>query len=118
MTNFYGKVLALKQITNEKGWRELAAGAANIALHSGPSSPVRKGPKIVFRAKDVAALRETFVAHNLRQSSPGRNLLSLRWQRSRRQPHPIIQSLTQIRTLNNTFSSSRNVGSVSVSDER
>jgi hypothetical protein len=62
MTNFYGKILGLKQITNEKSWREFAAGAANIALHSGPSSPGRKGPKIVFHAKDVAALRETLVA--------------------------------------------------------
>jgi catechol 2,3-dioxygenase-like lactoylglutathione lyase family enzyme len=62
MTNFYGKILGLKQITNEKGWREFAAGAANIALHSGPSSPGRKGPKNGFHAKNVAALRETLVA--------------------------------------------------------
>jgi len=62
MSDFYGKVLGLKQVTNEKGWREFAAGAARIALHSGPSSPGRKGPKIVFHAKDVAALRETLVA--------------------------------------------------------
>jgi catechol 2,3-dioxygenase-like lactoylglutathione lyase family enzyme len=60
MSEFYGKVLGLKQVTNEKGWREFAAG--RIALHSGPSSPGRKGPKIVFRAKDIAALRETLVA--------------------------------------------------------
>jgi catechol 2,3-dioxygenase-like lactoylglutathione lyase family enzyme len=62
MSKFYGEVLGLKQVTNEKGWREFAAGAANIALHSGPSSPGRKGTKIVFHAKDVAALRETLVA--------------------------------------------------------
>jgi catechol 2,3-dioxygenase-like lactoylglutathione lyase family enzyme len=61
MTRFYGEVLALKQITNEKGWREFRAGGARIALHSGPSSPGRKGPKIVFYAKDVAALREKLV---------------------------------------------------------
>jgi catechol-2,3-dioxygenase len=61
MTQFYGQVLGLKQITSEKGWREFAAGGARIALHSGPSSPGRKGPKIVFYAKDVAALRETLV---------------------------------------------------------
>jgi catechol 2,3-dioxygenase-like lactoylglutathione lyase family enzyme len=61
MTNFYGEVLGLKQITSEKGWREFAAGGATIALHSGPSSPGRKGPKIVFHAKDVAALREKLV---------------------------------------------------------
>jgi catechol 2,3-dioxygenase-like lactoylglutathione lyase family enzyme len=61
MSAFYGDVLGLKQIANEKGWREFAAGGVRIALHSGPSSPGRKGPKIVFRAKDVAALRETLV---------------------------------------------------------
>jgi hypothetical protein len=45
----------------QKKW-EFAAGGAGIALHSGPSSPGRKGPKIVFYAKDVAALRQTLVA--------------------------------------------------------
>jgi len=62
MSRFYGEVLHLKQVTNEKGWKEFAAGGARIALHSGPSSPGRKGPKIVFYAKDVAALREKLVA--------------------------------------------------------
>jgi catechol 2,3-dioxygenase-like lactoylglutathione lyase family enzyme len=62
MARFYGEVLGLKQITNEKGWREFAAGIASIGLHSGPPSPGRKGPKIVFYAKDVAALRATLVA--------------------------------------------------------
>jgi catechol 2,3-dioxygenase-like lactoylglutathione lyase family enzyme len=62
MTEFYGKVLGLKQVTNEKGWREFEAGSVRIALHSGPSSPGRKGPKIAFYAKDVAAMRETLVA--------------------------------------------------------
>jgi catechol 2,3-dioxygenase-like lactoylglutathione lyase family enzyme len=62
MSAFYGKVIGLKQVTNEKGWREFAAGRTNIALHSGPASPGRKGPKIVFYAKDVAAMRETLVA--------------------------------------------------------
>lgn len=62
MGKFYGETLGLKQVTNEKGWREFAAGGARIALHSGPSSPGRKGPKIVFYARDVAALRQTLVA--------------------------------------------------------
>ena len=61
MSEFYGEVLGLKQVTSEEGWREFAAGGARIALHPGPSSPGRKGPKIVFYAKDVAALRETLV---------------------------------------------------------
>ena len=54
MSRFYGEVLGLKQVTHEKGWREFAAGSMRIALHSGPASPGRKGPKIVFYAKDVA----------------------------------------------------------------
>ncbi len=61
MSAFYGDVLGLRQVAKEKGWREFAAGSVRIALHSGPSSPGRKGPKIVFHAKDVAALRETLV---------------------------------------------------------
>jgi catechol 2,3-dioxygenase-like lactoylglutathione lyase family enzyme len=65
MSKFYGEVLGLKQITNEKGWREFAAGGARIAL-SGPSSPGRKGPKIVFHAKDVATMRETLVTRGAR----------------------------------------------------
>jgi catechol 2,3-dioxygenase-like lactoylglutathione lyase family enzyme len=62
MSRFYGEVLGLEQVSKEKGWQEFAAGGANIALHSGPPSPGKKGPKIVFYAKDVAALRETLVA--------------------------------------------------------
>ena len=62
MSDFYGNVLGLKQIGEEKGWREFAAGRVNIALHSGPSSPGRKGPKIVFYAANVAAMRETLVS--------------------------------------------------------
>ena len=66
MSKFYGEVLGLKQVTNEKGWQEFAAGGARIALHSGPSSPGRKGPKIAFHAKDVATLREKLVARGAR----------------------------------------------------
>jgi catechol 2,3-dioxygenase-like lactoylglutathione lyase family enzyme len=61
MSKFYGEVLGLKQVSEEKGWREFAAGGATIALHSGPSSPGRKGPKIAFHATDVAAMREALV---------------------------------------------------------
>jgi hypothetical protein len=72
MSRFYGEVLGLDQISNEKGWREFAAGGARIALHSGPSSPGRKGPKIVFHARDVAALRETLVARGAKFGKVGR----------------------------------------------
>ncbi len=66
MSRFYGEVLGLKRVTAEKGWQEFAAGGARIALHSGPASPGRKDPKIVFHAKDVAALRERLVARGAR----------------------------------------------------
>jgi catechol 2,3-dioxygenase-like lactoylglutathione lyase family enzyme len=62
MSEFYRGVLGLKQVTNERMWREFVAGGTRIALHSGPSSPGRKGPKIVFHAKDVAATRAKLVA--------------------------------------------------------
>ncbi len=61
MSRFYGEVLGLKQVTEEKGWKEFEAGGVTIALHSGPASPGKKGPKIVFYAKDVAAERERLV---------------------------------------------------------
>jgi catechol 2,3-dioxygenase-like lactoylglutathione lyase family enzyme len=61
MTGFYGELLGLAVVSEEKGWREFDAGAACIALHSGPSSPGRKGPKLVFHANDVAATREYLV---------------------------------------------------------
>ena len=66
MSRFYRDVLGLPQISDEKGWREFAAGGATIALHSGPPSPGRKGPKIVFRANDVEALRAALVARGAR----------------------------------------------------
>jgi predicted enzyme related to lactoylglutathione lyase len=62
MSHFYGTVLGLNMITEEKGWREFAAGGITIGLHSGPSSPGRKGPKIAFKADDVAAARAALVA--------------------------------------------------------
>jgi catechol 2,3-dioxygenase-like lactoylglutathione lyase family enzyme len=66
MSHFYGEVLGLPCVTREKGWQEFRAGGATIALHSGPASPGRKGPKIAFHASDVAALRETLVARGAR----------------------------------------------------
>jgi len=62
MSRFYGEVLGLEPVTQEKGWQEFDADGARIALHSGPPSPGRKGPKIVFHAEDVAAAREALVA--------------------------------------------------------
>ena len=66
MSQFYGQVLGLKQVTDEKGWKEFHAGGVRIALHSGPASPGRKGPKLAFHASNVAALREKLVARGAR----------------------------------------------------
>ncbi len=66
MSRFYGEVLGLKKVTDEAGWKEFAAGGTRIALHSGPSSPGRKGPKIVFYAEDVTAQRAVLVARGAR----------------------------------------------------
>jgi catechol 2,3-dioxygenase-like lactoylglutathione lyase family enzyme len=62
MSRFYGDVLGLKQVTREKGWQEFAAGSVTIALHSGPPSPGRKGPKIAFYAKHVVQRRDALIA--------------------------------------------------------
>ncbi len=95
MSKFYGEVLGLDQVTEEKGWREFAAGSARIALHSGPSSPGRKGPKIVFYAKDVAASAGN--ARGARRKfwqSPARGgVLPLRRQRPGREPYPVVRPL-------------------------
>ncbi len=61
MTAFYRDVLGLTLVTDVPGWRELDAGGVRIALHSGPPSPGKKGPKLTFLAKDVAGLRATLV---------------------------------------------------------
>jgi catechol 2,3-dioxygenase-like lactoylglutathione lyase family enzyme len=75
MSRFYGEVLGLAPVSKEKGWQEYDAGGARIALHSGPPSPGKKGPKIVFYAEDVAAMRQTLVARGasfgkVRQGEP------------------------------------------------
>lgn len=62
MSDYYGRILGLEIVSEEKGWREFAAGSARIAVHSGPPSPGSKGPKIVFYTADVAAAREALVA--------------------------------------------------------
>jgi len=66
MGRFYGDILGLTQVSHEPGWREFAAGGMRIALHSGPASPGRKGPKLVFYAKDVAGMREQLAARGAR----------------------------------------------------
>ena len=66
MSRFYGEVLGLPLVCEEPGWREFAAGAVRIALHSGPASPGRKGPKLVFHAPDVAACRRALAKRGAR----------------------------------------------------
>lgn len=66
MTAFYRDVMGLKLVTDDTTWKEFAAGGAQVALHSGPPSPGRKGPKIAFHAKDVAAARAKLNARGAR----------------------------------------------------
>jgi len=77
MTAFYRDVLGLPQVTDEKGWREFSAGGVTVALHSGPPSPGRKGPKIVFFAKDVAAMRAVLVKRGATFGKAGEGELQL-----------------------------------------
>ncbi len=77
MTAFYRDVLGLAQVTDEKGWREFAAGGVTVALHSGPPSPGRKGPNIVFFAKDVPAMRDTLVRRGAKFGKAGDGELQL-----------------------------------------
>jgi catechol 2,3-dioxygenase-like lactoylglutathione lyase family enzyme len=66
MGEFYGRVLGLKQIGAEKRWLEFDAGGTTVALHAGTASPGRRGPKLVFHAKDVAAMRAVLIARGAR----------------------------------------------------
>jgi catechol 2,3-dioxygenase-like lactoylglutathione lyase family enzyme len=44
MSRFYGEILGLRLVCDEPGWREFAAGATRIALHS----LAAKGPSWCF----------------------------------------------------------------------
>jgi catechol 2,3-dioxygenase-like lactoylglutathione lyase family enzyme len=66
MAAFYTNIFDLEPVSKEPGWQEFSAGGVNLALHSGPPSPGSKGPKLVFHASDVAAMRETLVARGAR----------------------------------------------------
>ena len=77
MTEFYRDVIGLKQVTDEKGWREFKAGSVTIALHSGPPSPGKKGPKIAFLAKDVAKMRAILVKRGAKFGAVGEGAFQL-----------------------------------------
>ena len=95
MSKFHGEVLGLKQIVNEKGWREFDAGGARIALHSGPSSPGRKGPKIACHAEDVASGTGDTRGSGceVREGPAGGNILPVRRQGPGRQSYSVVRSL-------------------------
>ena len=61
MAAFYREVLGLRQIADNPGWKEFAAGGCNIALHNGTSEIGKRPPKISFYAKDVGAMRELLI---------------------------------------------------------
>ena len=57
MASFYRSVIGLRQIADEAGWKEFAAGGCNLALHRGTSEVGKRAPKLVFYSDDVAAIR-------------------------------------------------------------
>jgi catechol 2,3-dioxygenase-like lactoylglutathione lyase family enzyme len=63
---FYRDVLGLRQVADEAGWKEFAAGGCNIALHNGSSTVGRRAPKFVFYSNDVAVTREMLLARGAR----------------------------------------------------
>jgi hypothetical protein len=98
MSKFYGEVLGLSQVSNEKGWREFDAAGSRIALHSGP---VITGPQ---RAKDCFSRKRR--CRNARNASSARrtlwegptrgSVLPVRWQRSRLQSHSVVRSMNSL----------------------
>ena len=61
MAAFYRDVLGLRQIADNPGWKEFAAGGCNVALHNGTSEVGRRPPKMSFYASNVAAARELLI---------------------------------------------------------
>lgn len=57
MAAFYRDVMGLRQIADEKGWKEFDAGGCIVGLHNGTSAVGRRPPKMVFYATNVAAVR-------------------------------------------------------------
>ena len=62
MVAFYRRVLGLKLVTNDKGWKTFDAGSCEIALHGGASETGARLPKLQFDVKDVAVAREALTA--------------------------------------------------------
>ena len=75
MSRFYGQVLGLKQVTDEKGWKEFDAGGIRIALHSGPASPA-EGPEagVLRRRRCGATVNACRTGSEVRESTGGRQL--------------------------------------------
>jgi catechol 2,3-dioxygenase-like lactoylglutathione lyase family enzyme len=61
MARFYRDVIGLELVADEKDWKELKAGACNLAFHRGKSAIGDRPPKIAFYAADVAAARAALV---------------------------------------------------------
>lgn len=61
MAAFYRDVLGLRQIADNPGWKEFAAGGCNIALHNGSSEIGQRAPKMSFYARDVGASRALLI---------------------------------------------------------
>jgi catechol 2,3-dioxygenase-like lactoylglutathione lyase family enzyme len=63
---FYRDVIGLEIVGREPGWIDFAAGACNIALHTGKPTPGNWPPKLVFYAADVAAARAVLMKRGVK----------------------------------------------------
>ncbi|HLX37848.1 MAG TPA: VOC family protein [Candidatus Binataceae bacterium] len=61
MAMFYRDVIGLRQVADEPGWKDFAAGGCNLSLHRGSSEVGKRAPKLVFYSADVAATREALI---------------------------------------------------------
>jgi len=69
MSKFYGEVLGLKQVTDEKGWRKFAAAAQRLRCIPARHRRAAKVRRFVFYANDVAAF-VAGVARPANQAAP------------------------------------------------
>ena len=100
MSRFYGQVLGLKQITDEKGWREFAAGEVRIApaLRTVFSRAQRSENRLLRERRCLSPRIAGCARCKVRKGSPGRCLLPLRWQGPGWQSPSIVRPLKTTRS--------------------
>ena len=92
MSRFYAEVLGLRQVTDEKGWKEFAAGGVRIALHSGLAWPQMSEDRLPCGRCPSHTGNTSGAWRTLRQGPPV-GVLPLRRQGPGRQSPSIVQPL-------------------------